>query len=436
MAKTVKKVSITSFLEKTLGMSASAESMRMETTSRRRNNDIYGKPMNPYRLAKDLADIQADQYKQHAESVTAYAMSEAAARGYGELSVQDVTDKVTESAKNAWKSFLVLIDKLISVIKEFIRGLFDKEKKINDVMKKVKAAIKRVPDSSRLDSSKEIKVAELSDQIYGFVGINKNVKGKATDAKKYKAGKLNSSYIKKLTKMIGDIKDLRNGGGKNGDLLGAFIVNSLKQAQSLKSLESTLNLDTEVETGKDDLKGSYNSGLKPDKIDIKEYKEDWNNVIKDFNALSKGIIKGISKTDKGDSESSSDGASLRITKVSRTSDNSKLIKESLQVLYATLDGLKKFKINENLEKCISALNELRQSIIRNKDGRFSNKHAQLGRVTISKVTVVYTKSIAIMNAIYAACFKTAGINIAAVNSLFQKDTNSKKNEKEFNGPSL
>ena len=84
MAKKI-KVSVTDFLEKTLGMSASAESMRMEHTSRRRNNEIYSKPMNPYRLAKDLADIQADQYKQHAESVTAYAMSEAAARGYGEL---------------------------------------------------------------------------------------------------------------------------------------------------------------------------------------------------------------------------------------------------------------------------------------------------------------------------------------------------------------
>ena len=428
MAKKI-KVSVTDFLEKTLGMSASAESMRMEHTSRRRNNEIYSKPMNPYRLAKDLADIQADQYKQHAESVTAYAMSEAAARGYGELSVQDVTDKVTEGAKNAWKSFLVLIDKLISVIKEFIRGLFDKEKKLDGVMKKVKVALKRVSDSSRLDSSKEIKVAELSDEIFGFVKIEKQNK----NGNKYKVGEVTSSYIEGLTILLDDIKGLRSGAGEKGDLLAFFIVTTIQQAQELGRLNKSLNLNTNVDTGTEKLKGTYTvDKLKADKINLNEYKEDWNIVIKDFNNLAGAMIKSIKKVDKGTSDSDSN-ATLKITKVSRSENNANAIKKHLNLLYQVFTGLKKSKVNANLEKCIKALNELRQSIIRNKDGRFSNKYAQLGRVTISKITVVYTKSIAIMNAIYATCFKAAGINISAVNSLMQKDTNSKKDTTDFGG---
>lgn len=427
MAKKI-KVSVTDFLEKTLGMSASAESMRMEHTSRRRNNEIYSKPMNPYRLAKDLADIQADQYRQHAESVTATAMSEAALRGYGELSVQDVTDKVTEGAKNAWKSFLVLIDKLISVIKEFIRGLFDKEKKLDEVMRKVKTALKRVSDSSRLDSSKEIKVAELSDEIFGFVKIKKENKGN-----KYKVGEVTSSYIEGLTILLDDIKGLRSGAGEKGDLLGMFIVVTLQQAQALGRLNKSLKLDTNVDTGTEKLKGTYTvDKIKPDDINLNEYKEDWNIVIKDFNNLAGAMIKSIKKSDNGTSDSDSN-ATLKITKVSRSENNANAIKKHLNLLYQVFTGLKKSKVNANLEKCIKALNELRQAIIRNKDGRFSNKYAQLGRVTISKITVVYTKTIAIMNAIYATCFKAAGINIAAVNSLMQKDTNSKKDTKDFGG---
>ena len=427
MAKKI-KVSVTDFLEKTLGMSASAESMRMEYTSRRRNNEIYSKPMNPYRLAKDLADIQADQYRQHAESVTATAMSEAALRGYGELSVQDVTDKVTEGAKNAWKSFLVLIDKLISVIKEFIRGLFDKEKKLDEVMRKVKTALKRVSDSSRLDSSKEIKVAELSDEIFGFVKIKKENKGN-----KYKVGEVTSSYIEGLTILLDDIKGLRSGAGEKGDLLGMFIVVTLQQAQALGRLNKSLKLDTNVDTGTEKLKGTYTiDNIKPDDINLNEYKEDWNIVIKDFNNLAGAMIKSIKKSDNGTSDSDSN-ATLKITKVSRSENNANAIKKHLNLLYQVFTGLKKSKVNANLEKCIKALNELRQAIIRNKDGRFSNKYAQLGRVTISKITVVYTKTIAIMNAIYATCFKAAGINIAAVNSLMQKDTNSKKDTKDFGG---
>ena len=436
MAKKI-KVSVTDFLEKTLGMSASAESMRMEHTSRRRNNEIYSKPMNPYRLAKDLADIQADQYKQHAESVTAYAMSEAAARGYGELSVQDVTDKVTEGAKNAWKSFLVLIDKLISVIKEFIRGLFDKEKKLDGVMKKIKTAIKRVPDSSRVDSNKEIKVAELSNQIYGFLEItsvivrtNKDT-GEVVPTGRFKAGKVLNSYINALIDGLAEIKELRRG-DSDGKLIGAFIVNTITKAQSLKKLKTQLKLEGEARQSGEDLKGTYDaSKINPDDIDLKEYKEDWNIVIKDFNALAKSIIKDVKKVDK--SSSGSDTAMLVVRKIDRTSDNAKAVKSSLGTLYDLLAGLKKQKINAGLEKCISALNDLRQSIIRNKGGRFSNKYAQLGRVTISKITVVYTKTIAIMNSIYAACFKAAGINISAVNSLMQKDSNTKKNEQTFRG---
>lgn len=427
MAKKI-KVSITDFLEKTLGMSASAESMRMEHTSRRRNNEIYSKPMNPYRLAKDLADIQADQYRQHAESVTATAMSEAAARGYGELSVQDVTDKVTEGAKNAWKSFLVLIDKLISVIKEFIRGLFDKEKKLDEVMKKVKTALKRVSDSSRLDSSKEIKVAELSDEIFGFVKIKKENKGN-----KYKVGEVTSSYIEGLTLLLDEIKGLRSGAGDKGGILGMFIVDTLEQAQSLGSLNKSLKLDTDVDTGTEKLKGTYTiDKIDPDKINLNEYKEDWNIVIRDFNNLAKAMIKSIKKTDKGTSDSDS-SATLKITKISRSENNANAVKKHLNLLYQVLTGLKKSKVNANLEKCIKALNELRQVIIRNKNGRFSNKYAQLGRVTISKITVVYTKSIAIMNSIYATCFKAAGINISAINSLMQKDSNSKKDTNDFGG---
>lgn len=435
MAKKI-KVSVTDFLEKTLGMSASAESMRMEHTSRRRNNEIYSKPMNPYRLAKDLADIQADQYRQHAESVTAYAMSEAAARGYGELSVQDVTDKVTEGAKNAWKSFLVLIDKLISVIKEFIRGLFDKEKKINDVMKRIKTAIKRIPDSSRVDSNKEIKVAELSNQIYGFLQMKARVRtnkdtGEAVATGRYKAGDVLNSYINGLIDGLAEIKGLRKG-DSDGSLIGAFIVNTITRAQSLNTLKKQLELDGEARQSGEDLKGTYDaSKIKPDDIDLKEYKEDWNIVIKDFSALAKSIIKDVRKVDK--STDGSGTAMLVVRKVDRTSDNAGAVKASLGILYDALSGLKKQKINSKLEKCISALNELRQSIIRNKGGRFSNKYAQLGRVTISKITVVYTKTIAIMNSIYATCFKAAGINISAVNSMMQKDTNTKKNEQTFRG---
>lgn len=443
MAKKI-KVSVTDFLEKTLGMSASAESMRMEHTSRRRNTEIYSKPMNPYRLAKDLADIQADQYRQHAESVAATAMSEAAVRGYGELSVQDVTDKVTEGAKNAWKSFLVLVDKLISVIKEFIRGLFDKEKKINDVMKKIKTAIKRIPDSSRIDSSKEIKVAELSDQIYGFISVGSKIdvstyetssrtETKVDVTKTRKEGKIVNSFINSLIDGLGEIKGLRKGDA-NGDLIGAFIVNTITKAQTVGTLKSQLKYDSETNTGNEPIKGNYGK-VKTDDIDLKEYKEDWNNVIKDFNTVAKSIIKDTKKVDRS-SDGGSASSALTIRKIARSANNAKAVKASLDVLYDALAGLKNQKINSKLEKCISALNELRQAIIRNKDGRFSNKYAQLGRVTISKITVVYTKTIAIMNSIYATCFKAAGINISAVNSLLQKDTNTKKNEETFRGPNV
>ena len=304
-------------------------------------------------------------------------------------------------------------------------------------MKKIKTAIKRIPDSSRVDSNKEIKVAELSNQIYGFLEIeavrirtNKDT-GKAVPTGRFKAGKVLNSYINALIDGLGEIKELRKG-DSDGSLIGAFIVNTITKAQSLKKLKTQLKLEGEARQSGEDLNGTYDtSKIKPDDIDLKEYKEDWNTVIKDFNALAKSIIKDVKKVDK--STSGSDTAMLVVRKIDRTSDNAGAVKSSLGTLYDLLAGLKKQKINAGLEKCISALNELRQSIIRNKGGRFSNKYAQLGRVTISKITVVYTKTIAIMNSIYATCFKAAGINISAVNSLMQKDSNTKKNEQTFRG---
>lgn len=427
MAKKI-KVSVTDFLEKTLGMSASAESMRMEHTSRRRNNEIYNKPMNPYRLAKDLADIQADQYKQHAESVTAYAMSEAAARGYGELSVQDVTDKVTEGAKNAWKSFLVLIDKLISVIKEFIRGLFDKEKKIAGVIKKLKTAAKRVSDSSRQDGSKEIKVAELSANVVGFITEGSAPK-EGENGKEVKEGALASSFLKGILDILPSIKKTRSGGGENGANIKNFIVKSIEAAQNIKIDAAAYGINDYK--GTDSVKGSYKDNIDVDKIDLKEYKEDWNIIIKDFNSVQKGIVKVVRSkgTTKADSENTKEyGYTVR--KVSRSEATSNDVKRSLDGLVNILTRFKQAKVNDRLEKCIKALSELRQSIIRNKDSRFSNKYAQLGRVTISKLTILYTKSISTMNSIYAICFKTAAINITAANTLRQKDTNSNTNDKD------
>ena len=310
MAKKI-KVSVTDFLEKTLGMSASAERMRMEHTSRRRNNEIYSKQMNKYRLEKELADIQADKYKQHAESITAYAMSEAAARGYGELSVQDVTEKVTESAKNAWKSFLVLIDKLISVIKEFIRGLFDKEKKINGVVKKIKTALKRVSDSSRINNSKDIKVAVLSSAIRGFIFTgqkysNADKKWIKDDGGQsgYTEGAYCGKYFQGLLDLLPRIKGLRS--GSSTDTMRSFIVGTVDAAKSLSDLKSNLNLDfDDVEPDKVS-KTNYSDkdGSKTDieKLDIKTYKEDWNAIISEFNALSKKINKAVRKTSKSDTE--------------------------------------------------------------------------------------------------------------------------------------
>lgn len=436
MAKTVKKVSITSFLEKTLGMSASAESMRMETVSRRRDNDIYGKPMNPYRLAKDLADIQADQYKQHAESVTAYAMSEAAARGYGELSVQDVTDKVTESAKNAWKSFLVLIDKLISVIKEFIRGLFDKEKKINGVMKKIKTALKRVSDNSRLNNSKDIKVAVLSSSIRGFIFTGQKYTGdgrwEKTSSQDYKEGEYCGTYFENLISLLPNIKALRSGGST--DTIRAFIVDTVANARNISDVKSNLNLDIDEDdtkldkTTKTNYSNEGNSKTDIENLDLKTYKEDWNVIITEFNNVSKKINKKISKVSKSEKETGAAGTEtpVKVFKVAKSEKTAEGVKYYLQSTYNQLDKMKKKATNKKLEECISALNKLRQSIIKNKDNRFTNKHAQLGRVTISKLTVIYTKSIAMMNNIYVACFKTAAVNISAANSLFQKDTNKDK----------
>lgn len=455
MAKKI-KVSVTDFLEKTLGMSASAESMRMEHTSRRRNNEIYSKPMNPYRLAKDLADIQADQYRQHAESVTAYAMSEAAARGYGELSVQDVTDKVTEGAKNAWKSFLVLIDKLISVIKEFIRGLFDKEKKIAGVIKKLKTAAKRVADSSRQDSSKEIKIAELSPAIVGFVVATKTIttfnhtswrnavqeavtregtssteklngmtpkqikvwQGEHSKTETIK-GAFASGFLRGIIELLDTIKDTRTG---KQDVVKSFIIETLAAARNISS--TAKDFGVKDFKGMDSVKGSYNKKTDIDKIDLKEYKEDWNIVISDFNAAQKGIVKAVRSkgTTKADEETANENG-YNIRKFSRSAATSKAVKASLDGLIEILTRFKQAKINSSLEKCIKALNELRQAIIRNKDSRFSNKYAQLGRVTIAKLTVLYTKSISVMNSIYAACFKVAAVNITAANTLRQKDTN-------------
>ena len=75
-------------------------------------------------------------------------------------------DKVVDGAKDAWKSFLALIDKLIEVIKQFIRGLFDKEKKLGDVSAKIKAVLKRnIGDSSKIDTEKTLQIAFVNPSI-------------------------------------------------------------------------------------------------------------------------------------------------------------------------------------------------------------------------------------------------------------------------------
>lgn len=428
MAKKVKFNNVSDFLEKTLGMSASAESMRMETSSRRLNSEIYSKPMNPYRLAKNLADIQADQYKQHAESVAATAMSEAAMRGYGELSVQDVTDKVTESAKNAWKSFLVLIDKLISVIKEFIRGLFDKEKKLEGVIKKLKTASKRVKDSSRVDSSKEIKLARLNPILEKFITETRTVSynpiPRTSTSKTTKT--ISSAFLLGIISLLDVIKETRKGGGENGETIKKFIVDTLAKAQNITSDATKFGI-TDYK-GDSNIKGEYsNSKLNVDDLDVKEYKEDWNIIINNFTNVQKGIVKNVKTKGKTEGDDNAEKG-YTVIKYNRSKASSDNLADQIDNFHRILTKFKEAKINSKLEKCISALNTLRQSIIKNKDGRFSNKYAQLGRITISKLTILYTKSIAMMNTIYAVCFKVAAINISGVNSMRQKDTN--KNGKD------
>lgn len=456
MAK--KNMNIYDFLNKEYGIVASAESVLMNTGSKSVTSAEYRKPVNAFALAESLSYIMADPYKQHAQAVTLTAAGESLARGYGELSASELKDKVVDGAKDAWKSFLALIDKLIEVIKQFIRGLFDKEKKLGDVSAKLKAMLKRnIGDSSKIDTEKTLQIAFVNPAIFGLI---------PQDAE----GKLDMGGIRDIIKVYGtDLGDVVQVLGNNGNtsmqmflsiLLrsGEYINNARSDSNTLSVfLTSVYRIANEASNLAGESSGSsvtnirqvskrtYGTGRysETDKdgtrtvdsesienIPVDKYKEDWNTVLEYFDDNVKEIKKVLSRTEKGSisRHTNDEIEGILVDTMNKSRGDASTLERLLQWYKKTVDGLKNIKINKKLEDLIKGLGRLKRAIIKNKDNDFGNKLAQLGRVAVNKFTILVTKTISLSNKVYATLFKAIAINLKSAQLISAKRSRRNDND--------
>ena len=456
MAK--KNMNIYDFLNKEYGIVASAESVLMNTGSKSVTSAEYRKPVNAFALAESLSYIMADPYKQHAQAVTLTAAGESLARGYGELSASELKDKVVDGAKDAWKSFLALIDKLIEVIKQFIRGLFDKEKKLGDVSAKIKAVLKRnIGDSSKIDTEKTLQIAFVNPAIFGLI---------PQDAE----GKLDMGGIRDIIKTYGtDLGDVVQVLGNNGNtsmqmflsiLLrsGEYINNARSDSNTLSVfLTSVYRIANEASNLAGESSGSsvtnirqvskrtYGTGRysETDKdgtrtvdsesienIPVDKYKEDWNTVLEYFDDNVKEIKKALSRTEKGSisRHTNDEIEGILVDTMNKSRGDASTLERLLQWYKKTVDGLKNIKINKRLEDLIKGLGRLKRAIIKNKDNDFGNKLAQLGRVAVNKFTILVTKTISLSNKVYATLFKAIAINLKSAQLISAKRSRRNDND--------
>lgn len=456
MAK--KNMNIYDFLNKEYGIVASAESVLMNTGSKSVTSAEYRKPVNAFALAESLSYIMADPYKQHAQAVTLTAAGESLARGYGELSASELKDKVVDGAKDAWKSFLALIDKLIEVIKQFIRGLFDKEKKLGDVSAKLKAMLKRnIGDSSKIDTEKTLQIAFVNPAIFGLI---------PQDAE----GKLDMGGIRDIIKAYGtDLGDvvqvLDNNGNTSMQMFLSILLRSGEYINNARSDSNTLSVfltsvyrianeasnlagessGSSVTNIRQVSKRTYGTGRysETDKdgtrtvnsesienIPVDKYKEDWNTVLEYFDDNVKEIKKALSRTEKGSisRHTNDEIEGILVDTMNKSRGDASTLERLLQWYKKTVDGLKNIKINKKLEDLIKGLGRLKRAIIKNKDNDFGNKLAQLGRVAVNKFTILVTKTISLSNKVYATLFKAIAINLKSAQLISAKRSRRNDND--------
>lgn len=456
MAK--KNMNIYDFLNKEYGIVASAESVLMNTGSKSVTSAEYRKPVNAFALAESLSYIMADPYKQHAQAVTLTAAGESLARGYGELSATELKDKVVDGAKDAWKSFLALIDKLIEVIKQFIRGLFDKEKKLGDISAKLKAMLKRnIGDSSKIDTEKTLQIAFVNPAIFGLIpqdaegkldmgGIRDIIKAYGTDlgdVVKVLGNNGNTSMQMFLSILLRSGEYINNA-RSDSNTLSVFLTSVYRIANEASNLagESSGSSVTNIrqvskrtyetgrysETDKDGTRTVNSESI--ENIPVDKYKEDWNTVLEYFDDNVKEIKKALSRTEKGSisRHTNDEIEGILVDTMNKSRGDASTLERLLQWYKKTVDGLKNIKINKKLEDLIKGLGRLKRAIIKNKDNDFGNKLAQLGRVAVNKFTILVTKTISLSNKVYATLFKAIAINLKSAQLISAKRSRRNDND--------
>ena len=483
------KMNTKDFLEKTLGMSGFGESSTYGRSRRSSRFSGYSedarKPVNPFILANGLAFIKADPYKQSAQADRIQAMSEAhrmgvRLTGFGEVSFEDIKEKVVEGAKDAWKAFLALIDKLIEVVKQFIRGFFDKEKKLGDISAKLKKVnIERNFDSSngKLSGEKTIEVGITHTSVLkNMIGdkddltrtVNVTEKSlmaalqQVTDT--YATQSTASNDFKRSVADANKLMDeIEKGERPTAELPGSLFavigdhLTAIDNGEDGALIEFLTKTFTLAGTLRDKLSGSRSINLngltnlrrssQNDRIDpatatkdtfedirIEDYKESWNYIIEVFNDVVKENKKLIKTTVKGKAEDIEAGEAEGVVKVlfPRTADGRTALKAVLDAYSSVITSLKQAKANKKLEMIIKRLGTLKRDIIKNKDNKYSTKVAQLGRVAINKFTIIITKAISLNNTVYSALFKSIGITLKSINRIAEKNSSTSINKNRKN----
>lgn len=457
MAK--KNMNIYDFLNKEYGIVASAESVLMNTGSKSVTSAEYRKPVNAFALAESLSYIMADPYKQHAQAVTLTAAGESLARGYGELSASELKDKVVDGAKDAWKSFLALIDKLIEVIKQFIRGLFDKEKKLGDVSAKLKAMLKRnIGDSSKIDIEKTLQIAFVNPLIFGYIPTDKDgnlnadeirdiVKayggdGRQTISENTENGR-SYSYMQQMLATFLNSGAAINNARSDSSTLSTFLTSVYNIAKTISSKAGSAS-NSSVTNISEVARRTYNDGKYSEtardgastvtdesieNIPVDRYKEDWNKVIEFFEDNVKEIKRSLGRSDRGSIEKHTDNEieGILVDTMNKSRGDAAVLDKLLRWYKKIVDGLKNIKINKKLEDLIKGLGRLKRAIIKNKDNEYGSKLAQLGRVAINKFTILITKTISLSNKVYATLFKAIAINMKSAQLISAKSSRKNNN---------
>lgn len=479
------KIDTMDFINSVYGMTASYESSSI-SYGRKSLNSEYEKPVNAYALAEALSFIKADEYKQMAQTAMVSALGEhakmiqmmkkkgfsrgeirsfAESTGFGEVSLDEVKETVVEGAKDAWKSLLALIDKLIEVIKQFVRGIFDKEKQLGTVLRKVNFAKQRVSDDSKEDFNKDIEVAFLREELYDVLGItldDDKVNDVLNEAVKRSRSQANN-VAEDAKKLVRDnLLDVTIESGRQGDVNSiieylliipvfsgnrAGIENIIRQVTYLplvlQAMASHLGIrqypriqqfytyqfDNNGNATKNSRPGSANNTQRQlsslTNMDVSKYKADWGLTIDLLKDVMKEI-KDTKRTEKGTIRRQADiknleGLNISISRIPRGPRGIEKLNLVLNQTELTLKTMQKNRFNKRLEHEIKYLGDLKRDLIKNKDNKYSTKYAQLGRVAIQKYTQFLTMLISFMNMAYSTLFKVAAINAKAAISVTSKD---------------